>query len=96
MVAVMCEAVEQGCRHFGVAEHAGPFTEGEARGDDGHKIDIVVRKSLCESNDPSFTAKAADVVGLYVARPRWHCAMYGREPFDPGFGASVGLSEVAQ
>jgi hypothetical protein len=33
-VAVMCEAVEQGCRHFGVAEHAGPFTEGEVRGDD--------------------------------------------------------------
>ena len=30
----MCEAVEQGCRHFGVAEHAGPFTEGEVRGDD--------------------------------------------------------------
>ena len=33
-VAVMCEAVEQGCRHFGVPEHAGPFTEGEVRGDD--------------------------------------------------------------
>jgi len=33
-VAVMCEAVEQGCRHFGVAEHAWPFTEGEVRGDD--------------------------------------------------------------
>jgi hypothetical protein len=30
----MCEAVEQGCRHFSVAEHAGPFTEGEVRGDD--------------------------------------------------------------
>lgn len=23
----------------------------------------------CESNDPNFTAKAADVVGLYVAPP---------------------------
>src|SRR6266700_2022906 len=31
------------------------------------KIDLVVRKSWCESNDPNFTAKAADVVGLYVA-----------------------------
>ncbi len=34
-----------------------------------HKIDLVVRKSWCESNDPQFTSKAADVVGLYVAPP---------------------------
>ncbi len=34
-----------------------------------HKIDLVVRKSWCESNDPNFTAKAADVVGLYIAPP---------------------------
>ncbi|MET4033404.1 hypothetical protein ABIC08_005475 [Bradyrhizobium sp. RT9b] len=33
------------------------------------KIDFVVRKSWCECNDPHFTAKAADVVGLYVAPP---------------------------
>ena len=29
-----------------------------------HKIDLEARKSWCESNDPDFTAKAADVVGL--------------------------------
>ena len=34
-----------------------------------HQIDLVARKSWCESNDPNFTAKAADVVGLYVAPP---------------------------
>src|SRR6476646_10263192 len=34
-----------------------------------HKIDLVARKSWCESNDPNFTAKAADVVGLYVVPP---------------------------
>src|SRR3954471_19693749 len=34
------------------------------------KIDLVARKSWCESNDPNFTAKAADVVGLYVAPPQ--------------------------
>ena len=34
-----------------------------------HKIDLAGRKSWCESNDPEFTAKAADVVGLYVAPP---------------------------
>jgi transposase len=34
-----------------------------------HKIDLAARKSWCESNDPQFTAKAADVVGLYVDPP---------------------------
>src|SRR6266700_6532169 len=34
-----------------------------------HKIDLTARKSWCESNDPKFVAKAADVVGLYVDPP---------------------------
>ena len=34
-----------------------------------HKIDLAARKSWCESNDPDFTAKAADIVGLYIAPP---------------------------
>ena len=34
-----------------------------------HKIDLAARKSWCESNDRAFTAKAADVVGLYVDPP---------------------------
>ena len=34
-----------------------------------HKIDLAARKSWCESNDPDFAAKAAEVVGLYVAPP---------------------------
>ena len=34
-----------------------------------HKIDLQARKSWCESNDPEFAAKAADVVGLYIAPP---------------------------
>jgi transposase len=33
------------------------------------KIDLAGRKSWCESNDPEFAAKAADVVGLYIAPP---------------------------
>lgn len=33
------------------------------------KIDLAGRKSWCESNDPEFVAKAAAVVGLYVAPP---------------------------
>jgi transposase len=34
-----------------------------------HKIDLGGRKSWCESNDPEFAAKAADVVGLYMSPP---------------------------
>ena len=34
------------------------------------KIDLAGRKSWCESNDPDFAAKAADVVGLYLAPPK--------------------------
>lgn len=33
------------------------------------KIDLSGRKSWCESNDPDFVAKAADIVGLYMAPP---------------------------
>ena len=33
------------------------------------KIDLAGRKSWCESKDPEFAAKAADVVGLYLAPP---------------------------
>ena len=34
-----------------------------------HSIDLAARKSWCESNDPKFAAKAADVVGLYINPP---------------------------
>lgn len=33
------------------------------------KIDLSGRKSWCVSNDPEFTAKAAEIVGLYMAPP---------------------------
>lgn len=33
------------------------------------KIDLAGRKSWCESNDPDFAAKAADVVALYMSPP---------------------------
>src|SRR3974390_2285792 len=33
------------------------------------KIDLSGRKSWCERDDPEFVAKAADVVGLYMAPP---------------------------
>jgi hypothetical protein len=35
----------------------------------GQKIALAGRKSWCESDDPEFIAKAADVVGLYLAPP---------------------------
>jgi len=33
------------------------------------KIDLAGRKSWCESSDPEFVAKAADIIGLYLAPP---------------------------
>jgi transposase len=33
------------------------------------KIDLAARKSWCESNDPEFVAKAAEIVGLYLDPP---------------------------
>lgn len=33
------------------------------------KIDLAARKSWCESNDPAFAAKAAEIVGLYLDPP---------------------------
>jgi hypothetical protein len=62
----------------GFARWTGPLLAGELGDVDvqyvwrflrSHKIDLAARKSWCESNDPHFTAKAADVVGLYVAPP---------------------------
>ena len=34
------------------------------------KIDLAARKSWCVSQDPAFAAKAADIVGLYLAPPK--------------------------
>src|SRR5918995_2835066 len=62
----------------GYARWTGPLLAGELGDIDvqyvwrflrSNKIDLAARKSWCESNDPQFTVKAADVVGLYVAPP---------------------------
>src|ERR1700731_1948343 len=62
----------------GYARWTGPLLAGELGDVDvqyvwrflrSNKIDLAARKSWGESNDPHFTAKAADVVGLYVAPP---------------------------
>lgn len=62
----------------GYARWTGPLLAGELGNVDvqyvwrflrEHKIDLAARKSWCESNDPAFAAKAADIVGLYVDPP---------------------------
>ena len=35
-----------------------------------HKINLAARKSWCESDDPDFVAKAAEIVGLYLDPPQ--------------------------
>jgi len=72
----------------GFARWTGPLLAGELGDVDvqyvwrflrSHKIDLAARKSWCESNDPHFTAKAADVVGLYVAPPEKAIVLCGDE-----------------
>ena len=35
-----------------------------------HKIDLAARKSWCQTDDPDFVAKAAEIVGLYLDPPQ--------------------------
>ncbi|MGY2932899.1 hypothetical protein ACVWZ6_002501 [Bradyrhizobium sp. GM6.1] len=61
-----------------------------------HKKDLAARKSWCESNDPNFSAKAADVVGLYVAPPaKAMCYASTRSPRSRP-SSERRVSEVAQ
>jgi transposase len=59
------------------------------------KIDLAGRKSWCDSNDPAFVAKAADVVGLYMAPPAlpvmFLLAWLTPTPPDPEHEPSSGL-----
>jgi hypothetical protein len=34
-----------------------------------HKVDLSGRKTWCQSTDPEFAAKAADIFGLYMMPP---------------------------
>ena len=65
----------------GFARWTGPLLAGELGDVDvqevrrflrSNQIDLSARKSWCESNDPNFAVKAADVVGQ-----EGHCAMRG-------------------
>ena len=57
-----------------------------------HKIDLVVRKSWCESNDPNFRPKLLMLLASISPRPRRPLCYPWTKAFDPGFGASAGLS----
>ena len=54
------------------------------------KIDLAGRKSWCESNDPEFAAKAADVVGLYMAPPENAIVIASMKSPRSGAGAGTG------
>lgn len=73
ILAVLDEPVPKGYARWTaplIAEHLGDVHEQHIwRVLRKHKIDLAGRKSWCESNDPAFVAKAADVVGLYMAPP---------------------------
>ena len=54
-----------------------------------HKIDLSGRKSWCESDDPAFAAKAADIVRLYMAWPR--ARLHGGDDLVLGSAPSLGF-----
>ena len=53
----------------GFARWNGPLIAAELGDVPEQQVWRFLRKSWCESNDPEFVAKAADVVGLYMAPP---------------------------
>ena len=89
----------------GFARWTGPLLAGELGDVDvqyvwrflrSHKIDLAARKSWCESNDPHFAAKAADVVGLYVAPPEKAIVLCVDEKPSIQALERAGLFEVTQ
>ena len=65
------------------------------------KIDLAGRKSWCTSQDPAFAAKAAEIVGLYLAPPDQALVLAvdekpHREAAHPGARARPRLSQAAQ
>jgi len=55
------------------------------------KIDLSGRTSWCESNDPEFVAKAAEIVGLYVAPPENAVVLsVGEKPSIQALGRAQG------
>ncbi len=61
------------------------------------KIYLAARRSWCESNDPEFAAKAAEVVGLYMAPPENAIVIsVDEKPSIQGAGAPPRLFENAR
>jgi len=63
-LAVICEAVEERCGHLGTADDAGPFTEGEAGGDDDQGV-------LAEAADQVDGGDQKTVRGVFSRRGSW-------------------------
>jgi hypothetical protein len=60
------------------------------------KIDLSGRKSWCQSTDPDFVAKAADIVGLYMSPPDNAVVLSVDEKPSIQALERPGISEVAQ
>ena len=60
-----------------------------------HKIDLSGRKSRCQSNDPEFAAKAAEIVGLYMAPPENAIVLaVDEKPSMPTHASSLNQIEI--
>ena len=90
-VAVMGQAVEQRGRHLGVAEHAGPFAEGEIGGDDdggalvepADEVEQKLAAGLSERQIAEFVEDDEVHAGQMIGEPALpSVAGLGLEPVD--------------
>ena len=50
-----------------------------------HPLDLDGRKSSCESHDPDFVAKTAEIIGLYIDPPEGALVLaVDEKPHIPG------------
>ena len=61
-IAVMGDAIEHGRGHFGVAEHGGPFSEGEIGGDDDRGL-FVELAEFVRIKPKRFGGSAGGIIG---------------------------------
>jgi len=58
------------------------------------KVDLCGRKSWCQSNDPDFVAKSAEIVGLYLAPPENAIVLSVDESRRSSAGAAQGYLKL--
>jgi hypothetical protein len=91
-IAVVREAVEQRCGHFGIAKNTRPFTEGEIRGDDDRRA--FVEAAYCMEQQLAAGLSERQIAEL-VEDNEVETGEEVSEPTLPS-GAALGLKTIDQ